>query len=55
MPLDVFIACRLAREGYGTVEGIRATPTPIALAMFHHSIFVTEAEETAGELNRAEQ
>jgi hypothetical protein len=54
MESDLFIALRLAKEGFGSPESILAMPVDVVLAALEYSTFLAEYEETAMELNRNE-
>lgn len=52
MDTALLMAIRLSKEGFGSPQSILQTPTRIVLAMFHYSNTMSDAQETASEMNR---
>ena len=48
----LFIALRLSKEGFGSVEAILGMAVELVLAALEYSSFLAEYEETAIELNK---
>lgn len=48
----LLIAVRLSKEGFGPPQQILESPARIVLAMLTYSNFLTDAQETATELNK---
>lgn len=48
----LFIALRLSKEGFGSVESILDRRLDVVLATLEYSTFLAEYEETAIELNK---
>lgn len=46
------VAVRLSKEGFGPVQQILEAPTRHVLAMLTYSNAMSDAQETAGEINR---
>jgi hypothetical protein len=48
----LFIALRLSKEGFGSVEAILDMSVDVVLATLEYSTFLAEYEETAIEINK---
>ena len=49
---EIVVAVRLAKEGFGTIEGILNSPADLVLAAMEYTLFTRKYEEAYIQLNK---